>query len=109
MLWNVLSHKGIEGHKFRRQHIIGDFITDFICLKQNLIIEVDGAIHQLPENKISDAERTKWLLAEGYRVIRFTNQQVLFELESVIKTITANLVAPPSGAGGGWQSANGNG
>ncbi|WP_322550818.1 vitamin B12 dependent-methionine synthase activation domain-containing protein [Flavobacterium psychraquaticum] len=100
MLWNVLSNKGIEGHKFRRQHIIGDFIADFICLKQNLIIEVDGAIHQLPENKISDAERTKWLLAEGYRVIRFTNQQVLFELESVIKTITANLVAPPSGAGG---------
>ena len=100
MLWNVLSNKEIEGHKFRRQHIIGDFITDFICLKQNLIIEVDGAIHQLPENKISDAERTKWLLAEGYRVIRFTNQQVLFELESVVKTITANLVAPPSGAGG---------
>ena len=100
MLWNVLSNKGIGNKKFRRQHIIGDYIADFICLKLNLIIEVDGSIHQLPKNKISDAERTKWLLSEGYRIIRFTNDQVLFDLENVIKKINANLAAPPSGAGG---------
>ena len=100
LLWNVLSNKGIDNHKFRRQHIIGNYIADFICLKQNLIIEVDGSIHQLPENIASDAERTKWLLSEGFRVIRFTNNQVLFELEKVIDKISANLVAPPSGAGG---------
>jgi len=100
VLWNVLSNKGIDNKKFRRQHIIGDYIADFICLKLNLIIEVDGSIHQLPENQISDAERTKWLLSEGYRIIRFTNDQVLFDLENVIKKIKANLVAPPSGAGG---------
>jgi 5-methyltetrahydrofolate--homocysteine methyltransferase len=100
VLWNVLSNKGIDNKKFRRQHIIGDYIADFICLNLNLIIEVDGSIHQLPENQISDAERTKWLLSEGYRIIRFTNDQVLFDLENVIKKIKANLVAPPSGAGG---------
>ncbi len=100
MLWSVLSNKGIDGYKFRRQHIIGNYITDFICLKMNLIIEVDGSIHQLPENQISDAERTKWLLSEGYRVIRFTNNDVLFNIEKVIQQISANLVAPPSGAGG---------
>ena len=100
VLWNVLSNKGIDDKKFRRQHIIGDYIADFICLNLNLIIEVDGSIHQLPENQISDAERTKWLLSEGYRIIRFTNDQVLFDLENVIKKIKANLVAPPSGAGG---------
>ena len=100
VLWNVLSNKGIDNKKFRRQHIIGDYIADFICLNLNLIIEVDGSIHQLPENQISDAERTKWLLSEGYRIIRFTNDQVLFDLENVIKKINANLVAPPSGAGG---------
>ena len=100
MLWNVLSNKGIDGYKFRRQHIIGDYIADFICLKLHLIIEVDGSIHQLPENQISDAERTKWLLAEGYRVIRFTNDEVLYNIENVIERISANLVAPPSGAGG---------
>jgi 5-methyltetrahydrofolate--homocysteine methyltransferase len=100
MLWNVLSNKGIDGFKFRRQHIIGNYIADFICLKSNLIIEVDGSIHQLPENQVSDAERTKWLLSEGYRVIRFTNNEVLFNIENVIQKISANLVAPPSGAGG---------
>ena len=100
MLWNVLSNKGIDGYKFRRQHIIGNYIADFICLKQNLIIEVDGSIHQLPENIISDAERTKWLLSEGYRVIRFTNNEVLLNIESVIQRISSNLVAPPPGAGG---------
>ncbi|MGV1012751.1 MAG: vitamin B12 dependent-methionine synthase activation domain-containing protein [Flavobacterium sp.] len=100
MLWNVLSNKGIEGYKFRRQHIIGNYIADFICLKLNLIIEVDGSIHQLPENQISDAERTKWLLSEGYRVIRFTNNEVLHNIEKVIQSISTNLVAPPSGAGG---------
>ena len=101
MLWNVLSNKGVDGYKFRRQHIIGDYIADFICLKQNLIIEVDGSIHQLPENIISDAERTKWLMAEGYKVIRFTNKQVLHDIFNVIEVISKTLEeAPPSGAGG---------
>jgi 5-methyltetrahydrofolate--homocysteine methyltransferase len=100
MLWNVLSGKGMEGFKFRRQHIIGNFIADFICLKKNLIIEVDGSIHQLPENKISDDERTKWLNNEGYQVIRFTNNEVLLELDKVLNKISELLIAPPSGAGG---------
>jgi len=100
MLWDVLSGKGMEGFKFRRQHIIGNFIADFICLKKNLIIEVDGSIHQLPENKISDDERTKWLNNEGYQVIRFTNNEVLLELEKVLNKISELLIAPPSGAGG---------
>ncbi len=99
-LWNVLSNKGLDGFKFRRQHIIGDFIADFICLKKNLIIEVDGSIHQLPENKVSDAERTSWLNSEGYQVIRFTNNEVLYKLDQVLECISETLAAPPSGAGG---------
>ena len=101
MLWNILYNKGIDGHKFRRQHIIGNYIADFICLKSNLIIEVDGSIHQLPENQASDVERTKWLLSQGYRVIRFKNEEVLFEIEKVIERISANLVAPRRGGAGG--------
>jgi len=100
LLWNILCNKGVGGYKFRRQHIIGNYITDFICLKTNLIIEVDGGIHQLPENKASDAERTKWLLAEGYRIIRFSNNEVEFAIENVIEKILANIEAPPLGAGG---------
>jgi 5-methyltetrahydrofolate--homocysteine methyltransferase len=100
LLWNVLSGKKLDGYKFRRQHIIGSFIVDFICLKYNLIIEVDGLIHQLPENKTSDEERTKWLENEGYQVIRFTNQQVLSNLDAVLEDIKEALENSPSGIKG---------
>ncbi len=100
MLWNALSGKNLDGHKFRRQHIIGEFIADFICLEKNLIVEVDGSYHQLPDNKKSDKERTIWLEKEGFRVIRFTNDEVLGHLENVLDRIHAQLTAPPSGAGG---------
>ncbi|MDT0621131.1 vitamin B12 dependent-methionine synthase activation domain-containing protein [Croceitalea vernalis] len=106
MLWNALSNKNLDGFKFRRQHIIGEFIADFICLKQNLIVEVDGLHHQLPENKKNDAERTSWLESEGYRVIRFTNDEVLGNLEKVLEEIHEKLLSPPplgelEGAGAG--------
>jgi len=97
LLWNLLSGKKLDGYKFRRQHIIGNFITDFICLKSNLIIEIDGLIHQLPENKESDLERTKWLEEEGYRVIRFTNEEVLSNLDLVLNTIKDTLKVSPFG------------
>ncbi len=100
VLWTELSGKKLANYKFRRQHIIGNYITDFICLKENIIVEVDGLIHQLPENKNNDEERTKWLNDEGYQVIRFTNEEVLFETERVIEKIKASMEAPPSGAGG---------
>lgn len=100
LLWSVLRNKQLDGAKFRRQHIIGHYITDFICLKSNLIIEVDGLIHQLPENKESDQVRTEWLENEGYRVIRFTNTEVLTNLDNVIERICEALQAPPSRVGG---------
>ena len=99
MLWNALSGKKLDKYKFRRQHIIGDYIADFICLKQNLIVEVDGVIHQLPENKKSDAERTAWLEGQGYRVIRFTNNEVLGNPEHVLETIHNTLKTQVSASG----------
>lgn len=101
LLWKALSGKNLNGYKFRRQHIVGEYIADFICLKQNLIVEVDGAIHQLPENKASDQERTNWLEEQGYRVIRFTNDEVLYKIDFVLDKILQELQkAPPLGAGG---------
>ncbi|WP_047548031.1 vitamin B12 dependent-methionine synthase activation domain-containing protein [Psychroserpens sp. Hel_I_66] len=100
VLWNELSGKKVDGFKFRRQHIIGGYIADFICLKQSLIIEIDGLIHQLPENKISDEERTKWLNNNGYRVIRFTNDDVLSNLENVLESIKTELKVSPLGTEG---------
>jgi 5-methyltetrahydrofolate--homocysteine methyltransferase len=105
LLWYALNNKNLDGYKFRRQHIIGDYIADFICLKENLIIEVDGLIHQLPENKINDEERTAWLNEQGYRVIRFTNDNVLYSLELTLNKILQELKAPPLGAGGAGSSA----
>ena len=108
-LWDLLRDKKL-GYKFRRQHIIGNYIADFVCIKHKLIIEVDGNIHQLPENIISDEERTKELNKLGFEVIRFTNNEVLFETEKVNASISKKLEIiaitqpasqiPPSGGGG---------
>ncbi len=104
MLWNALSNKGIEGLKFRRQHIIGEYIVDFVCLEKRLIIEVDGSVHLLPEQIEHDKLRTEWLVSKGFKVVRYTNNQVLSDLFNTIESIQNHLsaisVAPPSGAGG---------
>ncbi len=109
-LWQILRGKKIGGLKFRRQHIINKFITDFICLEETLIIEIDGLIHQLPENKINDDERTAELNRLGFEVIRFTNEQVLHETDGVINALLLKLKEgkpklsgtkiPPLGGGG---------
>lgn len=100
ILWNALKGKQLKGYKFRRQHIIGSYIADFICLKENLIIEVDGLIHQLPENKANDEERTRWLEEQGFKVVRFTNIEIISQLDVVLKNILEALKTPPLGAGG---------
>jgi 5-methyltetrahydrofolate--homocysteine methyltransferase len=106
MLWNVLSNKGIENYKFRRQHIVGEYIVDFICLEKRLIIEVDGAIHNDLAQIEHDKHRTEWLESKGFKVIRFTNNQVLSDffntIEKIRKGLNTILVAPPSGAGGAF-------
>ncbi len=89
-LWELLRDKKL-GYKFRRQHIIGQYIADFVCLKSHLIIEVDGNIHQLPENIVKDDERTNELNKLGFQVIRFTNNEVLFETEKTIASIAKKL------------------
>jgi isobutyryl-CoA mutase len=86
-LWQYLRDKQIDGIKFRRQHIIDKYIADFVSLENKLIIEVDGLIHQLPDNKESDAQRTARLNELGYTVIRFTNNEVLHNIEGVTSRI----------------------
>jgi 3-oxoacid CoA-transferase B subunit/3-oxoacid CoA-transferase A subunit len=107
VLWEALSGKKLEGYKFRRQHIIGQYIADFVCLKEGLIIEIDGLIHQMPDNVVSDKERTDWLEKEGFQVVRFSNDDVLLNrsevlnnIETILKKKTAIKVTPPLGAGG---------
>ncbi|OQP68100.1 methylmalonyl-CoA mutase [Niastella populi] len=118
ILWDKLRNKK-EGYKFKRQHIIGSFIADFVCLKKGLIIEVDGNYHQLPDMKISDKERTDVLNKLGFQVIRFTNDEITYELEKVLDNIQDSLsklpdkeidennseVSNPSPTGGGREGA----
>ncbi|CAN5681011.1 hypothetical protein BH10BAC3_BH10BAC3_02870 [soil metagenome] len=98
ILWELLRGKKLESFKFRRQHIILDFIADFVCLSKKLIVEVDGLIHQLPENKLSDEQRTKMLDAKGFTVIRFTNDEVLGNTDHVLNVIVENLNKLPNAA-----------
>ena len=100
VLWELLKGKQLENFKFRRQHIIGKYIADFICLSHKLIIEVDGKIHQIPENEESDEVRTKWLESKEFKVIRFKNEEVLSDPEKVLSEIQKVLPFGESAAGG---------
>ena len=108
-LWELLRDKKL-GDKFRRQHLIDDFIVDFVCLSKNLVIEVDGGYHNDLTQKEYDEQRTLFLNEKGFRVIRFTNEEVLGNTEAVLKEIKQELVLPltPS-KGGGTTACNSNG
>ena len=90
LLWGYLKGKGI-GVTFKRQHIIGDYIADFVCLDTKLIVELDGRYHQLSQQQISDRLRTEWLESKGYRVLRFTNEDLFKDIAAVLHIIEENL------------------
>ena len=90
LLWASLSKKQL-GVKFRRQHPIDQFIADFYCHAQKLVIEVDGGIHKSREVRENDRLRDKQMLALNLRILRFSNAQVLNELEKVLSVISAEV------------------
>ena len=94
MLWFYLSNKQL-GVRFRRQHIIGQYIADFVCLEKMLIIELDGGYHSLPEQQISDNQRTSDLQRMGYRVIRFRNDELFNGIDLVLTKINNSLKENP--------------
>ena len=76
ILWNLVRNSQIKGLKFRRQYPIGDYIVDFICKDIKLIIEIDGGQHNEPDKLNYDNERTLYLENQGYKVIRFWNNDI---------------------------------
>lgn len=110
VFWELVRGKRLEGYKFRRQHIIGQFIADFVCLKEKIVIEIDGLYHQLPDIKISDKERTQWLESKGFQVVRFSNDEVIGNPDKVTAKVLESIEAqslkesamqnPPSGGRG---------
>jgi len=95
LMWNQLNSKSFYGFKFRRQHPISQFIVDFYCHGLKLVIEVDGDIHNKPENKEYDENRTIELEKFELKVLRFTNNEVENSINKVLKTIY-DAISPPN-------------
>lgn len=90
-LWKYLQHKKLEGRKFRRQHSIDNYIVDFYCASEKLIIELDGEVHNNPTAEENDENRDAYLNKLGYRVLRFENKLVFEHLTSILNEIKENF------------------
>ena len=93
MLWRCLSTNKLGIH-FRRQHIIGCYIADFVCLRKKLIIEVDGGYHSQKEQAIKDYYRTEDLERMGFNVLRFRNEEIATNISLVLDQIFNKLSKP---------------
>jgi very-short-patch-repair endonuclease len=85
LLWSKLRGRQLAGHKFHRQFVISRYVVDFICWSERLIIEIDGGQHYASDRR--EAERTRWLRAQGFSVLRFWNNEVLENLSGVLAAI----------------------
>ena len=93
VLWNCLRTERFKGLTFRRQEPIGRYIVDFVCYENGLIIEVDGGQHAGDMDK--DGRRDEWLRGEGFKILRFWNNDVLTNIEGVAEMIKQNLTPSP--------------
>lgn len=96
LLWSHLRGHRLLGLKFRRQQPVGEYIVDFFCAENRLIVELDGGQHQ--DRVAYDAKRDAWLKSEGYTVLRYWNNEVMGNLEGVLEDICrqAGVLEPPS-------------
>ena len=101
VLWEHIKSKKL-GIKFRRQHVICNYIPDFVALSCKLIIEVDGEIHNF--QKEQDEQRTFELNEKGYKVIRFKNEEVLYDINSVLDKIKREMTQDPLPPNGGSKN-----
>lgn len=90
IFWQMAKGSGL-GEKCRRQYVIGDYIVDFFFRKSILIVEIDGGYHTTKEQQLKDVERQDWLEHNDYRFLRFTNVQVLCDIDNVITKIKQHL------------------
>jgi len=91
ILWSILRGRRFKNFKFRRQHPFGRFIADFYCHKEKLIIEIDGPIHNSRNQKEYDILRTKIINQCGLKVLRFKNEEIIFNIEKVLNNLTQAL------------------
>ncbi|NAS31764.1 DUF559 domain-containing protein [Flavobacteriaceae bacterium R38] len=101
-LWSLLRNRQFENLKFRRQHPIKNYIVDFVCLEQLIIIELDGEIHNNAFQKENDDLRDEHLRYLGYQTLRFENKIVFEQPEIIFESIKNNITPPsPNGRGPG--------
>jgi len=93
LLWRHLRANQLEGQKFRRQQPIGNYIVDFVCFDKRIVIEVDGGQHAIEKHK--DNERDKWLEGQGFKVLRFWNNEVLMNIGGVLEVIRDKCLYHP--------------
>lgn len=91
LIWKRLSKKQVRNVRFKRQHPLKYFIADFYCHKARLVIEIDGEIHNLPEQFEYDIQRGYELKEHGITILRFTNEEVFSSIEDVIKQIEETI------------------
>jgi len=87
ILWRHLRAKRFGGFKFRRQQPIGTYIVDFVCFEKKIIVELDGGQHTLPAEMQNDRRREQWFGAQGYKVLRFWDNEVLANTRGVLEVI----------------------
>jgi very-short-patch-repair endonuclease len=91
-LWRYLRERQINGARFRRQHPFKNYVLDFVCIEQMLVIEVDGGHHMA--NAAADQSRTRDLENAGFQVLRFWNNEVMRDIEGVVSVIAQTLQSP---------------
>ncbi|NVO15978.1 MAG: endonuclease domain-containing protein [Rhodoplanes sp.] len=98
LLWRYIKAHRIEGLGFRRQVPMGVYVADFVCHSAKLVVELDGESHDFESRHGRDRTRDAWFGSQGYRVVRFTNDQVLRNLEGVVAAIRETAEAAMRGA-----------
>ncbi len=91
LLWRHLRNRQLAGTKFRRQHPLGPYILDFVCLEQGLVVEVDGGQHADLQAQAYDRQRAVWLRQQGLRVLRFWNHEVVQQTNEVLAHVLQAL------------------
>jgi very-short-patch-repair endonuclease len=92
LLWQLLRNRQLQGFKFRRQHQFGGYVADFYCRKACLVVECDGSAHNSDGQWQHDQVRDAYMLSQGLRVLRFSNDQILNDTENVLREIAEYLV-----------------
>jgi very-short-patch-repair endonuclease len=97
LLWRYLKANRIDGLGFRRQVPIRNYVADFLCFSVKLVIELDGESHDFEERQKADQGRDAFFVSEGFQVLRFTNEQVMSNLEGVVEAIRQTAASRASG------------